>query len=107
VFTDDGVIAYEAMGVLALPTEILRVGADYGTVIDFGVAANARTFHYRGIGHYFAMVANLDILVDESERMNDDIVAELGGRINVGKRTYHSFRFRGFLFANIRIYFEF
>ena len=39
--------------------------------------------HDAGIGHDFAVVADLDVGVDECERMYGDVISELGGRIDV------------------------
>ena len=83
------IVAYVAIGFIALPTEVLRVGADYGTLINFGILAKAGALHDRGVRHDFATIAYFNILVNESEWMDYDVLAELGCGIDVCKRAYH------------------
>lgn len=91
LLADHIVIAYVAVGLLAVPAEILRVGTNDGALIDFVVFPYACASHYAGVGHYHAVVTDLDIAVDVSERMDSYVFANLRGGVNVCKIAYHGF----------------
>ena len=84
IFADGVVVADIAECGLAVPTEILRIGADDCALENAVVLTHACACYYGGIWHYLAPVPDLDILVDICEGVNRDVGAELGRRINVG-----------------------
>ena len=84
ILADGVVVADIAECGLSVPAEILRIGADDGALVNAVVLTHACARYDRGIRHYLAPVADLDVLVDICEWVNGDVGAELGRRINVG-----------------------
>ena len=87
MFAQHVVITDVAIGFFAMPTEILRVGTDDGTLIHLVVLAHASTVYDARVRHDFATVANLYISVDECERMHYNVFAKLRRRIDMCQRT--------------------
>ncbi len=77
------IVAYGTVAFVAFPAEILRVGAYYGSLIDFVVASHACAADYARVGHYLAVVAYFHIGVNERERVNCNVVAYLCRRVNM------------------------
>ena len=84
IFADHIVIADGAERWLTCPTEILRVGADNGVLVNFVVLTKASATHNAGVGHDFTFITDFNVGIDESERMDLYVGADLGGGINVG-----------------------
>ena len=78
LFADDIVVAYVAVSFLALPTEVLGVGADDGTLVDFVVFAHASTADDACIRHNGASVADDNVFVDVRKGMDGDAFAYFG-----------------------------
>ena len=75
VFADDNIVADFTEGGVPLIAEILRLGRDNGTLEDAAVVAHARSRHKGSVGENLAVVADLDILVDESEGIDGNVLA--------------------------------
>ena len=89
MLADGDFVAGDAVGAGALPAEILRVGADDGTLVNFVVGAEACAAENGGVRHYFAAVADLDILVDVCEGVDCDVFADFCRRVDVCSVAYH------------------
>ena len=72
------VVADYDIASLLLPAEVLRSGRYYGVFEDLVAIAEPCSGSEAGIGMYDAVVADLDILVDEGEGFDDHVLAELG-----------------------------
>ena len=72
------VVADYDIASLPLPAEVLRSGRYYGVFEDLVAIAEPCSGSEAGIGMYDAVVADLDILVDEGEGFDDHVLAELG-----------------------------
>lgn len=79
----DVVVAYGTVGLFTFPTEILRVGTDNRSLVYLVVFTDFCTADYAGMRHYLAVVAYLDISIDVGKRMDCDVVADFGGRVNI------------------------
>ena len=65
------VVADQQERIASLIIEVLRLGSDYGSVIHLVAASHACPTHHTGVRHDLAIVANLNILIDVGEGMND------------------------------------
>lgn len=84
VLTDDGVVAHEAVCVLSFPAEVLGIGAYNGSLIHFIVLTHACTRQDARVRFDLAAVADLYVGIDVCERMDDDVLAYFGGRVDMG-----------------------
>lgn len=77
------IVTYLASCFLPFPTEILRVGTDYGTLVNSYVAAKRRAMDNACVGHDFTTVTDHCIAVNESERMNGHILSYFRLRVDI------------------------
>lgn len=83
LFADDTIVTYVAVCLLAFPTEVLGVGADDGSLVDFVVFAHTGAANDAGVGHNGASVADFNICVDVRKGMDGDAFADFGAGVNV------------------------
>lgn len=83
LFADDIIVTYVAVCLLAFPTEVLGVGADDGSLVDFVVFAHTGAANDAGVGHNGASVADFNICVDVRKGMDGDAFADFGAGVNV------------------------
>ena len=81
VFPDVIPVAYDEQAVLARVVEILRNRTQHGSMMHFVALSHAGARKDTCTGHDYAVVANLHVTFDVSERLNRYILAELCGRI--------------------------
>ena len=77
------VVSDIAESVLAVPAEILWLGADDSTLIHFDILTHAGAAKDARVGHYLTIVPYFDILVDIGKRMNCYVVAQFGLGIDI------------------------
>ena len=73
----------------AFPAEVLRVGADDGTLVHLVVRSHSGAAHNAGVGHDFASGADFYVFVDVGESMDGYVLGYFGRRVDVGKFAYH------------------
>lgn len=76
MLADGVVVTYGEMRLPAFPSEVLGLGAYYGSLIHFVVLAHHGAFEHTCIGFDFTAVAYHDIFVDVSEGMDCHVFAD-------------------------------
>ncbi len=86
----DHILAYHivvsdiAVGLLAFPTEVLRICSDDCALIHFVVAPHTCAGQDAGVWLDLAAIADLYVSVNVCERMDCDILANLGRGVDMG-----------------------
>lgn len=89
VFTDDIVVADYQYRSVALVVEILRLGAEHGVLVYLVATPHAGAVHYADVRVDNAVVANLNVAFDISERINRNVLPYLRFRVYFCFWTYH------------------
>ena len=89
LLSDDVVVSDIAECAFAFPAEVLRVGADDGTLVHLVVRSHSGAAHNAGVGHDFASGADFYVFVDVGESMDGYVLGYFGRRVDVGKFAYH------------------
>ena len=69
--------------------EVLRDGSDYGTGENCAVFANSRAVEDCDVTSDLCPFTDLDVAVDGSERSDDNVLANLGFRMDISQGLVH------------------
>ena len=78
MFTDYDIVADVAVGLFTVPTEILRVGTDDGTLINFAVLTDACAVDDTCLGHDYSVVSDLHVCIYVGERIDGYVFTDYG-----------------------------